>query len=130
MEKRIAELTTDPHTVSLIDREFSLFIDPKTGSIFADEGNGEDRMNGVVFSPRNGPSFSVHPSGGVDRRLILNYCGTQYIIGDSEDESSLRRWAESANLLLAARGKSIDVAPHRNGDGGTGLLGGKLATAK
>jgi hypothetical protein len=99
MEKRIAALSTDPHTVSLTDRACSLFIDPTSGSIFVDEGEGEGRMNGAVFSPANGPSFSAWPSAGPDRRLILDYRGIQYFVGVSEDGSALQRWAESANSL-------------------------------
>lgn len=105
MEKRIAALSTDPHTVSLTDRQCSLFIDPKSGSIFVDEGDGEGRMNGIVFSPGNGPSFSVRHSTGPDHRLVLDYCGIEYVVGVSDDDNELRRWAESANLLLTAKGK-------------------------
>jgi len=101
MEKRITALSSNPHTVSLTDRKCSLFIDPKSGSIFVDEGDGEGRMNGVVFSPGNEPSFSVQPSAGADHRLVLDYGGVQYTVGVSDDGSELRRWAESANLLLS-----------------------------
>jgi hypothetical protein len=103
MEKRIAALSSNPHTVSLTDRKCSLFIDRKSGSVFVDEGEGEGRMNGVVFSPGNEPSFSVRPSAGPDHRLVLDYGGVQYLVGVSVDGNELRRWAESANLLLSER---------------------------
>jgi hypothetical protein len=101
MEKRIAALSRSPHTVSLTDRKCSLFIDPKSGSIFVDEGDGEGRMNGVVFSPANAPCFSVPASTGPDHRLVLDYAGVQYLVGVSIDGDELERWAESANLLLS-----------------------------
>ena len=104
MEKRIAALCTNPHTVSLIDRKCSLFIDPKSGSIFFDEGDGDGRMNGVVFSLANGPIFSVEPSEP-EHRLILNYCGNQYLAGVYDDASHLQSWAESANALIRGKGK-------------------------
>jgi len=109
MEKRIAALSSNPHTVSLTDRTCSLFIDPKSGSIFVDEGDGVGRMNGVVFSPGNEPSFSVRPSTGPDHRLVLDYRGVQYIVGVSEDGNQLRSWAENANSLLIAKGKQAVV---------------------
>jgi hypothetical protein len=110
MEKRVAALSSNPHTVSLTDRKCSLFIDPKSGSIFVDEGDGEGRMNGVVFSRANEPSFSVRPSAVPDQRLILDYSGVQYIVGVSDDGNELRQWAESANLLLSEKRKLAKVA--------------------
>lgn len=105
MEKRIAALSSDPHSVSLLDRKCSWFIDPKSGSIFADEGDGEGRINGAVFSPENGPSFSVRPSAGPDHELFLAYLGIQYVVGVSADGNGVRSWADSANLLLTEKGK-------------------------
>ena len=112
MEKRIAALSSDPHTVSLMDRKCSLFIDPKSGSILVDEGDGEGRMNGPACSARNGPFFSVQPSTGPDHRLVLHYCGMQYVVGVSDDGDGLRQWAESANLLLTAEGNQFVPEVH------------------
>jgi len=109
VEKRIANLTYAPHAVSLTDRQCSLFIDPKTGSIFVDEGEGKDRMNGAVFFPSNHPSFSVHELAGLDSRLVLNYCGTMFLVGIFAETESLKAWASSANALLANRGKPAEV---------------------
>jgi hypothetical protein len=103
MEKRIAALTRDPHTVSLIDRNCSLFIDQKSGSIFVDEGEGEGRVNGVVFTALNNPTFSTKPSVGSDHLLVLDYRGIRFIVGTSNEGVELIRWAESANLSLAAK---------------------------
>jgi hypothetical protein len=101
MEKRIAALSCNPHTISLTDdRKCSIFIDPKSRAIFVDEGDGDGRMNGVVFSPGNEPTFSVQPSEGPDHQLILDYAGIQYLTGISDDASQLQSWAESANSLL------------------------------
>src|SRR5436305_4113526 len=100
MEKRIAALSTEPHSVSLTDRPCSLFIDPTSGSIFVDEGDGEGRMNAAVFSPANGPSFAIRTAPGSGWQLVLDYVGTHYPLGLSDDESGLRRWAASANALL------------------------------
>jgi hypothetical protein len=76
MDKRIASVSTDPHSVSLTDRPCSLFIDPTSGVIFVDEGDGDGRMNGAVFSPANGPVFIVQVGNGSGCRLVLNYVGT------------------------------------------------------
>lgn len=109
MEKRIADLSSDPYTVSLTDRKCSLFIDPKSGSIFVDEGDGEGRMNGAVFTLGNGPTFSVHPFAGADHLLILEYRGTEFVVGVSEHDNELTRWAENANELLTEKGKQVEA---------------------
>jgi hypothetical protein len=105
LEKRIVAQSLDPHTISLADRECSLFIDPTSGSIFVDEGAGEGRVNGAVFTPANGPSFFVSLAAGPDHLLTLDYSGFRFIVGVSADSSELRRWAESANLLLEEKRK-------------------------
>jgi hypothetical protein len=110
MEKQIAELTHDPHTVSLSDRKCSLFIDPKSGSIFVDEGDGGGRMNGVVFSLGNGPSFTVQPTSATSFQLLLEYSGTKYVIGNSNDGNRLRSWAAHVNLFLTAKAESPTAA--------------------
>jgi hypothetical protein len=112
MEKRIAGMTRDPHTINLTDRTCSWFIDPKSGSIFVDEGDGQDRMNGVVFSPANAPSFAVRPAAGVDHQLILDYRGTEYLVGVSAQVGDLNWWAESANLLLAEKRQQLETVGH------------------
>jgi hypothetical protein len=104
VEKRIAALTIDPHTVSLTDRKCSLFIDPKTASIFVDEGDGEGRMIGPVFSSSNGPTFAVQPSTGPDHGLVLGYRGIEYMVGISGDANELRQWADSANRMMEKAG--------------------------
>lgn len=105
MDKRIAKLSRNPHTVSLTDRKHSLFIDPESGAIFVDEGEGDGRMNGAVFSPTNGPVFSVQQSKGSVHYLVLDYRGIQFVVGSSEDLDGLRNWADSANSLLVEKGK-------------------------
>lgn len=100
MQKRIVAVTREPHTVSLIDREVSLFIDTKSGNIFADEGDGIGRMNGVVFTPNYQPIFSITSATSSDHALILNYVGTEYLIGNWSDFEELDRWVASANALL------------------------------
>jgi hypothetical protein len=113
--KRIASLTADPPTVNLTDRPCSLFIDPKTGFIFVDEGEGDGRMNGAVFSPKNAPSFAVRPSSGSDQQLVLDYCGTSYLIGATTDGPGLRTWAESANAVLRQGAASGGLVVPANG---------------
>jgi len=110
MIKRIRSLSIDPHAVSLTDRECSLFIDSTTGSIFVDEGDGEDRMNGVVFTARNRPVFSVSSSRNTDCELVLNYCGTAYGIGVFDDSGLLNAWTRSANGLLTAKLKANETS--------------------
>ena len=122
MNKRIAALSADPYTVSLIDRNCSLFIDPQSGSIFVDEGEGNDRINGVVFSAANEPSFVVESAAQSEYQLILDYCGVQYFIGVMDHAEQLRSWASSANVLLggfksavASRERSRIGTPHLAG---------------
>ena len=110
MKKRITTLSTDPYSISLSDRAISLFVDPKSAAIFVDEGEGEDRMNGAVFSPSNRPSFSVRELAGSDSQLVLNYCGTAYFVGESSESESLRSWAASANKFLAGKSKLAEVS--------------------
>jgi hypothetical protein len=118
MEKRIASLTTNPHTVNLTDRPCSLFIDPKTQCILIDEGEGDDRMNGVVFSPKNRPVFTVRSSAGSDQQLVLDYCGVSYALGVSTDGVALRSWVASANAVVAQVGRGANGS--LNGSAGEG----------
>jgi len=115
MDKRIAALSTDPYVVDLVDRKASLFIDPKTGSILVDQGDGEDRMNGVVFSVTNGPSFTVLPIANNEHRLLLNYCGCDYSLGDAASGNELTRWATSANSFLRSKSKYASSKTSTNG---------------
>ena len=118
MEKRITAQCTDPHSVSLADRPCSLFIDSRTGAIFVDEGDGDGRMNGAVFSVTNGPSFAVRTCAGGDSQLVLDYRGVGYVIGVSADAAGLRDWAASANTLLGRFGARLhSVNGSSNGPG-------------
>jgi hypothetical protein len=110
MEKRIASLTTNPHTVNLTDRPCSLFIDPKTRCILVDEGEGDGRMNGVVFSPRNRPVFTVRPASESEHQFVLDYCGVSYFVGVSTDAAGLRSWAASANAAVNQNERSAKGA--------------------
>ena len=103
MEKHIVKLSREPHTVSLADRACSLFLDPESGSIFLDEGEGEGRVNGAVFSASRFPRFSVQSAATPTCRLELQYCETSWIIGETPDREALQQWAESANSILAAK---------------------------
>lgn len=125
MEKRIALLTINPHTVNLTDRPCSLFIDPKTGFILVNEGEGDGRMNGAVFSPKNAPSFAVRPASGSDQQLVLDYGGTSYLIGVSTDGPGLRRWAEGANAVLRQEATRGGLVVPANGPVG---IAGERAT--
>ncbi len=100
MEKQIVSLTENPHTVSLSDRHASLFIDPTSGNIFADEGDGVGRMNGAVFTPNYHPVFSIDSDHHPEYELILNYAGRKFIIGTWDEFEELSRWVTSANALL------------------------------
>jgi hypothetical protein len=102
MEKRIVELTRDPHTVSLADRKCSLFIDVEAGVVFLDEGEGDGRVNGAVFTVANGPRFTVRPSGS-GGELMLDYAGRALEIGVTLDRTAAEQWALSANELLSAK---------------------------
>jgi len=122
MEKRIAALSTDPYVVDLVDRKASLFIDPKTGSILLDQGDGEDRMNGVVFSVTNGPTFTVSSTEAKEHRLLLSYCGCDYSIGDSANGEELVHWATSANSFLRSKSKYASNKISQNGAIGPSIL--------
>src|SRR6185312_6180749 len=100
MDKRITKLASDPYTVSLADRECSLFIDPLSAQIFMDEGAGEGRINGAVFTPANGPRFSTRTASGTfGQELILAYCGVEVAVGSMDSSRDLDRWAEQANAF-------------------------------
>jgi hypothetical protein len=118
MEKQIRALSDDPLTVHLADRECTLFIDPRSGTIFADEGKGDARMNGVAFAAANGPAFSVRSSATSDHQLVLSYCGIEYLVGYSPDVPRLVLWAESANALLGRirNPGPVEVKPAHTGN--------------
>jgi hypothetical protein len=122
MDKRIAALSTDPHVIDLVDRKASLFIDPRTGSILVDQGDGDDRMNGVVFSLSNGPLFVVESTDEDEHRLLLRYCDNDYSIGHSENRDELNRWSASANSFLKSKTKHLSTGSVQNGALGRTVL--------
>jgi len=117
MDKRITRLASDPYTVSLADRECSLFIDPQSAQIFMDEGAGEGRVNGAVFTPANGPRFSTRAANGSSgQELILAYCGVEVAVGSTDSSHELDRWAQQANAFLKSKAASEAKRPERAAD--------------
>ncbi len=98
MNKRITALTMPPHAVRLADKAISLFIDPDSGQIFLDEGDGDDRWNSAVLKPRRLPEFAV--AGG---HLVVHYAGRRFDLGELVDGIDAAAWVESANRLLVAK---------------------------
>lgn len=123
MSKPIIALSLSPLAVSLADRPFSLFVDPATGSVFVDEGPGEGRVNGLVFSAANGPVFEVRGAADAGWELVLRYRGLEYVAGTTADEQHLRTWADGANAVV--------VGKHSTGPAGTtGPVGPSTAAVK
>ena len=127
MEKRIAKLSFDPFAIGLADRECSLFIDPQSAQIFLDEGEGEGRVNGAVFTPANGPRFASRSDNGSGlASLILEYCGMELTVGSVESVDRLSSWVVAANALL--RSKRTTAVPKPQSNGSTGSMQRKLDT--
>lgn len=114
MVKQIVELSYDPHTVSLADRRCSLVIDPETGFIFMDEGDGEGRVNGAVLLPFRLPRFAADRTAGQGQALIIEYVGVRIVVGSTQDEAGLQSWIASANGFVAGKaeeaGRNVEAA--------------------
>lgn len=99
MEKNITKIHFDPHYIGLEDRCISLFVDPKNGVIFMDEGDGEDRINGAALHPDNGPRFYIERGDG-PVHLMLEYADMIFPLGAVAAELDIRRWIVEVNRFL------------------------------
>jgi hypothetical protein len=110
MDKRVVTLSREPFRVGLEDRSCSVFIDPKSGTILIDEGEGEDRLNGAVMYPDKTTLFSVATEDGKGNVLLLDYSGLRLVVGTVEDANETQEWATAANRFLAAKAYQAAVS--------------------
>jgi len=103
MGKQISKLGVDPFHIGLDDQACSVFVDPHTGDILIDEGEGEGRLNGVVLYADKEPRFYSIPLPESGAQLLLSYRKHLLVLGSHADAADLRRWAQSANDLLGSK---------------------------
>lgn len=109
MGKQIAKLGVDPFHIGLDDQACSVFVDPRTGDILIDEGEG--RLNGVVLYADKEPRFYSIPLPETGAQLLLSYRKHLLVLGSYPDAAALRHWAQSANETLGSKSDNGD-APH------------------
>ena len=115
MDKRITKLSRDPYYVGLADRPISMFIDPPTGDVLIDEGNGKARMYGAVLHADNGIRFSCTPA---DSGCVVKvHCKTfVWEVGWAEDAVEAAKWVQDANTFLAMKKDALrSDKPNVNG---------------
>ena len=100
MNKIITAWGFDPLLIRLADRHASLIIDDRNGNILMNEGDGDDRLNGAVLSPKRSPAFEIVPCSGA-LQLVVHYAGLSFDLGTSKIDPLAAKWVEEANLLLA-----------------------------
>ncbi len=110
MDKQIVTLGTDPYYLGLADRECSLFVNPRTGDILMDEGDGEGRVNGAVLFADKEPRFHTLPRPGAGGQLLLSYRKHLFTLGDHENLVAMRDWADTANGFLATKLPGADLS--------------------
>ena len=108
MDKRITKLSRDPFFVGLADRPISMFVDPPTGDVLIDEGNGQTRMNGAALHADKGIRFSCTPtdSGCVVRVHCLTFV---WEAGWTEDATDAASWVEEVNQFLESKRGTANV---------------------
>ena len=110
MDKQIVTLGTDPFYLGLADRECSLFVNPRTGDILMDEGDGEGRVNGAVLFADKEPRFHTLPGPDAGGQLLLSYRKHLFTLGDHENLVAMRDWADTANGFLAKKHPGADLS--------------------
>lgn len=103
MGKQIAKLGVDPFHIGLMDQACSVFVDPRNGDILLDEGDGDDRLNGVVLYADKEPRFYSVPLPETGAQLLLSYCKHLLVLGVHSDATALRDWARTVNETLASK---------------------------
>ena len=120
MGKQIAKLGVDPFHVGLVDQACSVFVDPRTGDILLDEGEGEGRLNGVVLYADKEPRFYSIPLPDTGAQLLLSYRKHLLVLGAYPDATDLREWARAVNDTLGAKkppgSDKVDAPPVEHRD--------------
>lgn len=111
MAKFIAKFDFQPLQISLSDRPMSVVVDPTTGDLSINEGDGPDRVNGTVIAAKSRPLLVVRrlPEGcGIEAM-----CGGRvWTLGETADFNSAQMWVTKANQFIAAKAPApAQVAP-------------------
>ena len=102
MAKFIAKFDFQPLQISLSDRPLSAVVDPATGDLSINEGDGPDRVNGAILAAKSRPMLVVRrlPEGcGIEAM-----CGGRVLtLGETADFNTAQMWVTKANQFIAAK---------------------------
>jgi small subunit ribosomal protein S1 len=100
--KFIAKFDFQPLQISLSDRPLSAVIDPATGDLSINQGEGSDRVNGTVLAAKSRPMLVVRrlPEGcGIEAM-----CGGRvWTLGETADFNTAQMWVTKANQFIATK---------------------------
>jgi small subunit ribosomal protein S1 len=113
--KFIAKFDFQPLQISLSDRPLSAVVDPATGDLSINEGDGPDRVNGTVVSARSRPLLVVRrlPEGcGIEAM-----CGGRvFTLGETADFNTAQMWVTKANQFIATKAPAPAAAQETSKD--------------
>ena len=102
MAKFIAKFDFQPLQISLSDRPQSAVVDPTTGDLSINEGDGPDRVNGTVIAAKSRPLLVVRrlPEGcGIEAM-----CGGRvFTLGETADFNTAQMWVTKANQFIGTK---------------------------
>jgi small subunit ribosomal protein S1 len=102
VSKFIAKFDFQPLQISLSDRPLSAVVDPATGDLSINEGNGPDRVNGTVIAAKSRPLLVVRrlPEGcGIEAMTG----GRVFTLGETADFNTAQMWVTKANQFIATK---------------------------
>lgn len=102
MAKFIAKFDFQPLQISLSDRPLSAVVDPATGDMSINEGQGPDRVNGTVIAAKSRPLLVVRrlPEGcGIEAMTG----GRVFTLGETADFNTAQMWVTKANQFIATK---------------------------
>src|SRR6266436_3110665 len=106
MNKFISRFRIEPYGlfIDLAEENGRIGVDPRTGNIFLDEGNGPDRFHGAVIRAREFREIKlVLAKDSQTRRVILHFGnGRTHDLGGTADVDAAAQWAEEASRAIRA----------------------------
>ena len=99
--------------IDLEDAPASLAVNPRTGEILLNEGDGPDRFDGAAISIKALPRFEAEAIGDQKWDIVLAYGnGRRHVVGRTDQHRAAQDWiAEAERLLEVARRKVSASAP-------------------
>lgn len=99
MAKFIVKFDLQPLQISLTDRPKSTSIDPQTGLITIDEGDGPDRIRNAVVQPTQRPLIVIRKGQQANGIEIMTRSQT-FFVGETTDFNMAQTWVTKANALI------------------------------